>query len=119
MMIFRGVVSIRAAAATAGPAGSGGESGWLFSVGSWAHSSAGERPLHTREVPGSIPGAPIVISRVVKRFVRRGRVGCPLLVQLRLDASTESRRLTSPLALVQVSVPLEEESAAVCMPQSF
>ena len=23
-----------------------------------AHSSAGERPLHTREVPGSIPGAP-------------------------------------------------------------
>jgi hypothetical protein len=24
-----------------------------------AHSSAGERPLHTREVPGSIPGAPI------------------------------------------------------------
>ncbi len=25
-----------------------------------AHSSAGERPLHTREVPGSIPGAPMV-----------------------------------------------------------
>src|SRR5919109_2174001 len=25
-----------------------------------AHSSAGERPLHTREVPGSIPGAPIL-----------------------------------------------------------
>src|SRR5437588_3429086 len=25
---------------------------------SGAHSSAGERPLHTREVPGSIPGAP-------------------------------------------------------------
>jgi hypothetical protein len=24
-----------------------------------AHSSAGERPLHTREVPGSIPGVPI------------------------------------------------------------
>ena len=24
----------------------------------WAHSSAGERSLHTREVPGSIPGAP-------------------------------------------------------------
>ena len=30
---------------------------------SWAHSSAGERPLHTREVPGSIPGAPISQNR--------------------------------------------------------
>ena len=28
-----------------------------------AHSSAGERPLHTREVPGSIPGAPIGTRR--------------------------------------------------------
>jgi hypothetical protein len=28
-------------------------------AGLGAHSSAGERPLHTREVPGSIPGAPI------------------------------------------------------------
>ena len=31
----------------------------LFSFRSRAHSSAGERPLHTREVPGSIPGTPI------------------------------------------------------------
>jgi hypothetical protein len=38
----------------------------LFSVRSRAHSSAGERPLHTREVPGSIPGAPI----------RRNRCSC-------------------------------------------
>jgi hypothetical protein len=32
-----------------------------------AHSSAGERPLHTREVPGSIPGAPIT-ARVARRI---------------------------------------------------
>ena len=32
-----------------------------------AHSSAGERSLHTREVPGSIPGAPITTRPVVTR----------------------------------------------------
>jgi hypothetical protein len=41
-----------------GSFGSGVESRWVFSIRSRAHSSAGERPLHTREVPGSIPGAP-------------------------------------------------------------
>src|SRR2546426_5133840 len=39
--------------------GGGCEGRWVFSFRSRAHSSAGERPLHTREVPGSIPGAPI------------------------------------------------------------
>ena len=34
----------------------------LLCSGRGAHSSAGERPLHTREVPGSIPGAPIAGS---------------------------------------------------------
>ena len=34
-----------------------------------AHSSAGERPLHTREVPGSIPGAPIGKPAVVGGFL--------------------------------------------------
>ena len=46
--------------------GSGGECRWVFSIRSRAHSSAGERPLHTREVPGSIPGAPIVVSGFVE-----------------------------------------------------
>ena len=32
-----------------------------------AHSSAGERSLHTREVPGSIPGAPIHSMKVLHR----------------------------------------------------
>jgi hypothetical protein len=36
----------------------------LSSVRSRAHSSAGERPLHTREVPGSIPGAPMALQAV-------------------------------------------------------
>ena len=31
-----------------------------------AHSSAGERSLHTREVPGSIPGAPIPVLGFVE-----------------------------------------------------
>jgi hypothetical protein len=33
-----------------------------------AHSSAGERSLHTREVPGSIPGAPTFTIGLVERF---------------------------------------------------
>ncbi len=33
-----------------------------------AHSSAGERPLHTREVPGSIPGAPTHPTKSGRRF---------------------------------------------------
>jgi hypothetical protein len=40
--------------------------GWVSSTGSRAHSSAGERPLHTREVPGSIPGAPIRSLEVLR-----------------------------------------------------
>src|SRR5712691_11497178 len=40
------------------PLPSGAECRWVFSIRSRAHSSAGERPLHTREVPSSIPGAP-------------------------------------------------------------
>ena len=35
-----------------------------------AHSSAGERSLHTREVPGSIPGAPIITNVHFKGFLR-------------------------------------------------
>jgi hypothetical protein len=38
----------------------------LFSDGSRAHSSAGERPLHTREVPGSIPGAPMASQAALR-----------------------------------------------------
>ena len=39
-----------------------------------AHSSAGERSLHTREVPGSIPGAPInALAATQKRLVTRSR----------------------------------------------
>ena len=33
-----------------------------------AHSSAGERSLHTREVPGSIPGAPIREASGLRRW---------------------------------------------------
>jgi hypothetical protein len=37
---------------------------------SGAHSSAGERPLHTREVPGSIPGVPTLnLAAKPTRFV--------------------------------------------------
>ena len=35
-----------------------------------AHSSAGERSLHTREVPGSIPGAPIRKGAQIGAFLR-------------------------------------------------
>jgi hypothetical protein len=53
-----------------------------------AHSSAGERPLHTREVPGSIPGAPIasregLIAFVVDRYL--GKRGAYLRADLRED----------------------------------
>jgi hypothetical protein len=44
----------------------GGQCRWLFSVRSRAHSSAGERPLHTREVPGSIPGAPMTLEAALR-----------------------------------------------------
>src|SRR5256886_14952302 len=44
----------------------------------WAHSSAGERPLHTREVPGSIPGAPTFFRTLHKR--RLGRTLFPVEV---------------------------------------
>jgi hypothetical protein len=40
-------------------------------VAGGAHSSAGERSLHTREVPGSIPGAPT--ERGSAAFSRRAR----------------------------------------------
>ena len=42
-----------------------------------AHSSAGERSLHTREVPGSIPGAPIKspANGPVARLLEGGRPG--------------------------------------------
>jgi hypothetical protein len=39
------------------PAVAANRVGYSRDVG--AHSSAGERSLHTREVPGSIPGAPM------------------------------------------------------------
>ena len=46
-----------------------------------AHSSAGERPLHTREVPGSIPGAPIAATRLAVQVTgcspRRHAAGVP------------------------------------------
>ena len=41
-----------------------------------AHSSAGERSLHTREVPGSIPGAPIVLD--AHRSRRAHTLGIPM-----------------------------------------
>ena len=41
-----------------------------------AHSSAGERSLHTREVPGSIPGAPIK-NVYFKRFLMLGHNSIP------------------------------------------
>src|SRR5690349_18264197 len=40
-----------------------------------AHSSAGERPLHTREVPGSIPGAPMG-DTVTERAAQRPGAPC-------------------------------------------
>src|SRR6266550_2845766 len=49
-----------------GGEGSGVESRWVFSIRSRAHSSAGERPLHTREVPGSIPGAPMASQAALR-----------------------------------------------------
>jgi hypothetical protein len=61
--------------------GSGVESRWVFSIRSRAHSSAGERPLHTREVPGSIPGAPIAVFRIVAAFFILGGRRSPFLVQ--------------------------------------
>src|SRR5207342_3932524 len=42
-----------------------GRDGRLALALSRAHSSAGERSLHTREVPGSIPGAPIPFAAVL------------------------------------------------------
>ena len=40
-----------------------------------AHSSAGERSLHTREVPGSIPGAPIRYRLPMRKtHLSRGQV---------------------------------------------
>ena len=39
----------------------------------WAHSSGGERLLHTQEVPGSNPGEPI-------EFAGIGPFGCDSLV---------------------------------------
>ena len=64
-------------ATAAGKAGSGGEMGWVSSLFSRAHSSAGERPLHTREVPGSIPGAPIPdrLRSVAVAVAEMGRAG--------------------------------------------
>ena len=55
----------------------GGAPEWLFVVlglesGPRAHSSAGERSLHTREVPGSIPGAPTGFSLQIGIFLRPG-----------------------------------------------
>jgi hypothetical protein len=38
-----------------------------------AHSSAGERPLHTREVSGSIPGAPTYEIAARRRFSFSGQ----------------------------------------------
>ena len=46
-----------------------------------AHSSAGERSLHTREVPGSIPGAPTRERRITRRFAGGRRESCPHLLQ--------------------------------------
>src|SRR3954451_10406125 len=39
-----------------------------------AHSSAGERSLHTREVPGSIPGAPTHQTAAYMRFLHLAKV---------------------------------------------
>src|ERR687891_889580 len=48
-----------------------------------AHSSAGERSLHTREVPGSIPGAPILGNGFSKPILPFHAVACPSSVQAR------------------------------------
>ena len=87
----------------------GGAPEWLFVVlglesGPRAHSSAGERSLHTREVPGSIPGAPTLPCRFVERKPRGELVLRPILVQQFLHASAEQIRLPALLALVQVPV---------------
>jgi hypothetical protein len=58
---------VGAVAATTGKAAGAAKCCWVSSLGSRAHSSAGERPLHTREVPGSIPGAPIAQPRRLSR----------------------------------------------------
>ena len=42
-----------------------------------AHSSAGERSLHTREVPGSIPGAPITPKALLRPSHDRARAPRP------------------------------------------
>jgi hypothetical protein len=52
----------------------GGKPGAITLVRLRAHSSAGERPLHTREVPGSIPGAP-TMERPWKRGLSKFLVG--------------------------------------------
>src|SRR5438270_2509776 len=104
-----------AVAATAGEAGSGGE-GLRYPRPAGAHSSAGERPLHTREVPGSIPGAPILGNGLVKPFFPTPRAACPFYVQARADVILKPARLDALLALVQMPVRAEEQRTAVCVP---
>src|SRR5437879_5278005 len=48
------------------------------------HSSAGERPLHTREVPGSIPGAPTEVGGAQA-------AACDVAEQVLLDLSAADR----------------------------
>ena len=67
--------------ADTGKAGIGG--GILAAPG--ARSSAGERPLHTREVAGSIPAAPIEA-----RLVRRTRMAARLVAET--DAKSRGGR---------------------------
>jgi hypothetical protein len=65
-----------------------------------AHSSAGERSLHTREVPGSIPGAPILATPMSTRFAARGPEACPSLVNRSSPFSYEGiERGSSDVAL--------------------
>jgi hypothetical protein len=78
-----------------------------------AHSSAGERPLHTREVPGSIPGAPIILFGLVERIDRLRQAICPVAVQIRTNKRLEPKCLLSLFCLIEMPVLREKERAAV------
>src|SRR5438132_1099305 len=68
-------------------------------------------PLHTREVPGSIPGAPIPGIGLIKTFRVPTRLRCPFLVQARPHVSLKSSGMDALLALVEMPVRLQEKSA--------
>src|SRR6266550_4782144 len=90
---------------------------WAILVGLYgAHSSAGERPLHTREVPGSIPGAPIAQrgrSRGIRAYVAR-----PMVRAMVSTAGSESRIAHDAALRLPLDVAAVSDSPASCAPTS-